>query len=65
MGYRDGIDVVRHTVKTARNSAAIRVTCFRQQLMADGQDIGQIEAEIIDVEGNLCPSGGIRTDFYY
>lgn len=63
VGYRDGIDVVRHTVKTAGTPAAIRVTCFRQQLMADGQDIGQIEAEIIDAEGNLCPQAESELTF--
>ncbi|MDY2653772.1 MULTISPECIES: hypothetical protein [Eisenbergiella] len=31
--------------------------------MADGQDIGQIEAEIIDAEGNLCPQAESELTF--
>ncbi|MBO5033624.1 MAG: DUF4982 domain-containing protein [Lachnospiraceae bacterium] len=55
VGYVDGREAVRETVRTAGNPHAVRLSCYRDTMTADGLDIGQIEIEITDQDGNLCP----------
>ncbi|QHQ60713.1 DUF4982 domain-containing protein [Anaerocolumna sedimenticola] len=54
VGYVDDKEAARHVVKTAGAPAAVRLSCYRQQMKGDGLDIAQIEAELLDSQGNLC-----------
>lgn len=54
VGYTDGREAVRHTVRTAGEPAAVKLNCYRSEMKGDGLDIAQIEAEILDEHGNLC-----------
>lgn len=53
-GFVDGKEVCRHQVKTAGEPAALRVSCYQKEAAADGLDVGQIEVEILDKDGNFC-----------
>ena len=53
-GFVDGKEVCRHQVKNAGEPAALRVSCYQKEAAADGLDVGQIEVEILDKDGNFC-----------
>jgi beta-galactosidase len=54
VGYVDDREAARHVVRTAGAPAVVRLSSYRQDMKADGLDIAQIEAEILDDQGNLC-----------
>lgn len=55
VGYKDGKEAARHTVRTAGAPAVVRTACYRQEAQADGLDVAQIEVWLEDAEGNFCP----------
>ena len=60
VGYMDGREAVRHTVRTAGEPAAVKLNCYRSEMKGDGLDIAQIEAEILDEHGHLCVQAAMR-----
>jgi len=54
IGYRDGEEKARYTVKTAGEPAKIRTSCYQDRLKADGREAGQVEVSLWDREGNFC-----------
>lgn len=52
---KDGIEVMRDTVRTASEPYTIRLTPDRSVINADGTDLSYITAEVVDKNGNLCP----------
>ena len=52
---KDGREVARHEIHTARLPHHIRLTPDRTVISADGTDLCYITAEIVDDYGNLCP----------
>ncbi len=62
VGYRDGKEAVRETVRTAGPPKTLCAFCYRTELAADGRSVGQIEISIVDAAGNFCPQAdcGIR-----
>ncbi len=63
VGYTDGREAVRHTVRTAGEPAAVKLNCYRSEMKGDGLDIAQIEAEILDEHGNLCVQADTKLTF--
>ena len=63
VGYIDGREAARHTVRTAGEPAAVKLNCYRSEMKGDGLDIAQIEAEILDEHGNLCVQADIKLTF--
>ena len=63
VGYMDGREAVRHTVRTAGEPAAVKLHCYRSEMKGDGLDIAQIEAEILDEHGNLCVQADTKLTF--
>lgn len=63
IGYRDGKEAVRDTVYTAGKPAAVRLAVYGSGLAADGMDVCQIEAELVDENGNFCPLGDCELFF--
>ena len=63
VGYMDGREAVRHTVRTAGEPAAVKLNCYRSEMKGDGLDIAQIEAEILDEHGNLCVQADTKLTF--
>ena len=64
VGYKHGKEVMRKTVKTAGAPHAIRLSAYREQITADGEDLNYITAEIVDKNGNLCPHADDRIAFH-
>ncbi len=63
VAYRDGKEAMRKTVKTAGAPHSIRLSAYREQIAADGEDLNYITAEIVDKDGNLCPHANNRIAF--
>lgn len=63
VGYIDGREAARHTVRTAGEPAAVKLHCYRSEMKGDGLDIAQIEAEILDEHGNLCVQADTKLTF--
>ncbi len=62
---KDGKPVVEHELKTAGPAAAIKLTPYSSPtgLMADGADIAFFDFEVVDADGNRCPTDQSRFDF--
>ena len=63
VGYVDGKEAARHIVRTAGAPVAVRLSCYRQEMKGDGLDIAQIEACILDAQGNLCVQADTELTF--
>ena len=63
VGYRDGKEAARHTVRTAGEPAVIRTAAYRSEAKADGLDVAQIEVWLEDAEGNFCPQADLLLTF--
>jgi len=65
VGYKGGVAVAQHELKTAGAPAAIRLTVHTAPggLRADGEDIALIDFEVVDSNGERCPTDDARVDF--
>ncbi len=66
VGYgKDGQVLAQHELKTAGPATAIRLTphASPQGLQANGSDIAFFDVEVVDAEGNRCPTDQARIDF--
>lgn len=52
---RGGREVAREEIRTAGVPHHIRLTPDRNEISADGKDLCYLTAEIVDVDGNVCP----------
>lgn len=55
VGYCNGKEAARHTIRTALAPYEIRLSCYREKLPADGRSAAQVEVSVYDAEGNFCP----------
>jgi beta-galactosidase len=65
VGYKGGVAVAQHELKTAGAPAAIKLTLHTAPggLRADGQDVALIDFEVVDASGERCPTDDARVDF--
>ena len=65
VGYKDGVAVAQHELKTAGAPAAIKLTLHTAPggLRADGEDVALIDIEVVDANGERCPTDDARVDF--
>jgi len=56
VGYRGGVPVKSHVIKTAGPDKMIMVNASKTELAADGQDVVVLDVSIVDAEGYLCPN---------
>jgi len=65
VGYKEGVAVTQHELKTAGAPAAIRLTLHTAPggLRADGEDVALIDFEVVDASGERCPTDDARVDF--
>ncbi len=63
VGYKDGKEAARHTVRTALAPAMVRLSAYKKTVVLDGLDVVQIEAEILDSDGNLCVQADTELTF--
>jgi len=61
----EGVAVTRHELTTAGEPAAIRLTptLGPSGLQADGADIAMFDVEVVDANGQRCPTDEARIDF--
>jgi len=65
VGYKGSTVVAQHELKTAGAPAAIRLTLHTAPggMRADGEDIALIDFEVVDANGERCPTDDARVDF--
>jgi beta-galactosidase len=65
VGYKGGAAVAQHELKTAGAPAAIKLTLHTAPggLHADGEDVALIDFEVVDANGERCPTDDARVDF--
>ena len=59
VSYRDGIEISRDELKTAKEAAKIRLIPESAQIRADGRDLIYVGIEITDTEGRVVPDAEI------
>lgn len=60
---KDGKTVAEKSISTAGEPARIRLTPDRASIAADGNDLSFVTVEILDSEGNLCPTADNEVTF--
>lgn len=62
---RGGKPVAREELRTAGPARAIRLTVITgpKGLIADGSDVALVDFEVVDAQGNRCPTDEGRVDF--
>jgi beta-galactosidase len=65
VGYKGAVAVTQHELKTAGAPAAIRLTLHTGPggFHADGEDVALIDFEVVDANGERCPTDDARVDF--
>jgi beta-galactosidase len=65
VGYKGSTAVATHELKTAGPPAAIKLTLHTAPggMRADGEDIAFIDVEVVDANGERCPTDDARVDF--
>jgi beta-galactosidase len=65
VGYKGGVAVAQHELKTAGAPAAIKLTLHTAPggMHADGEDVVLIDVEVVDSNGERCPTDDARVDF--
>ena len=65
VGYKGGIAVTQHELKTAGPPAAIKLTLHTAPggFRADGEDVALIDFEVVDAGGVRCPTDDARVEF--
>ena len=63
VAYRDGKEVDRSSVRTAKAPHHIELTAYSETISADGESLNYITASILDEDGNLCPHADNRLSF--
>lgn len=56
VAYKNGQPVRHQMIKTAGEPAMIRLTPDRASIKADGKDLSFVTVEVLDADGNLCPT---------
>ena len=62
---KDGKVVAQHELKTVGEAKSLKLTLHTgpQGLAADGSDVALIDFEVVDAQGNRCPTDEARVDF--
>jgi beta-galactosidase len=65
IGTAKGQVVARHELKTVGPAVALKLTPYTgpKGLQADGSDVAFFDVEVVDAQGNRCPTDEARVDF--
>jgi beta-galactosidase len=63
VGIRDGKEVVRQSLKTTGQEAAIKITPEQETVKSNGSDLAYFTVEVVDNNGILVPSAVVSIDF--
>lgn len=56
VGYKDGVEIMRHTRVTAGEPALLTLTADRTTIEADGYDLSYVTIDCTDADGNFMPT---------
>jgi beta-galactosidase len=62
-GYRKGVLAAETKVETTGTPASIRLTPWKETLMADGEDVIPVTVEILDAQGRCVPTASDEVTF--
>jgi beta-galactosidase len=62
-GYRDGKAIVTDSVATTGAPAALRLVTDRRTVIADGEDVSEVEVEVLDSAGRVVPDASDLVTF--
>jgi beta-galactosidase len=67
IGYNGGVQVAEQEIITAGAPAKLKLTPIigPEGFRADGSDVAMFDVEVIDSNGNRCPTDEARVDFTY
>lgn len=60
VSYKAGQAISKDTLVTTGSACSIRLTAERQEMPADGHSVTYVQAELLDVNGNLVPDADNR-----
>ncbi|HEY4788845.1 MAG TPA: DUF4982 domain-containing protein [Bacteroidales bacterium] len=65
IGYNNGIAVCNDEIKTAGTPKSLKLTLITgpKGLLADGSDVALVDVEVVDANGQRCPTDESRVDF--
>ena len=63
VGYRDGREVCRHTVKTAGKAVRLKAEADNAQWLRDGNDLQFVRISAVDRKGIIDPAAGTLLKF--
>jgi beta-galactosidase len=65
VGTRDGKVVCQHELKTVGDPKRFKLTAHTgpKGLLADGSDVAFVDVEVVDAQGQRCPTDEARVDF--
>ena len=65
VGSNSGKAVARHEIKTAGDPKRLKLTAHTgpKGLVADGSDVAFFDVEVVDAQGQRCPTDEARVDF--
>jgi len=62
-GYCDGKVIATDRVSTTGKATALRVTTDRKTLLADGEDLVQVNVDVVDAQGRVVPEADNLVQF--
>ena len=67
IGYNGGVQVTQHEIITVGAPVKLKLTPIigPEGFRADGSDIAMFDVEVVDTNGNRCPTDEARVDFIY
>ncbi len=63
IGYRDGKEVCRHTVRTAGKAVRLTAEAENAQWLRDGNDLQHVRISAVDRKGTIDPAAGTMLKF--
>jgi beta-galactosidase len=65
LGYAGGKGIATHELKTVGEAKRLKLTVHEgpRGLQADGSDVAFVDFEVVDADGNRCPTDESRVDF--
>ena len=63
VGYKNGQEIMRQTVRTAKAPHHVELSAYYTEIAADGEALNYVTAKIVDADGNLCPNACNRLTF--
>lgn len=63
IGYRQGHEAARYTIRTAGTPVAVRMSAEVHQLTANGEDVAPVAVTLLDANGDVAPNADTKIAF--